>query len=84
MENACTFLNAYQLQWNLNGSMPSQLNLVNNACNIAQTCQLEIQWVSTTWTQLVRTDLQHSGSTHDEVDLHQMAVASHIDIKYLI
>ncbi len=83
MENACTFLNAYQLQWNLNGSMPSQLNLVNNACNIAQTCQLEIQWVSTTWTQLVRTDLQHSGSTKDVVDLLeiQSAVASHIDVK---
>jgi hypothetical protein len=42
MENACTFTNAYQLQWNLSGSMLSQHIWVNNACNMAQTCQ--IQW----------------------------------------
>jgi hypothetical protein len=63
------------------GSMLSQLNFVNNACNIAQTCR--IQWVSTIWTQIVGTDLQHSGSTKDVVDLLviQSAVASHIDVK---
>ena len=65
MDNACTFTNAYQLQWNLSRSMLSQHIWVNTACNIAQTCQ--IQWVSTIWTQIVGTDLQHSGSTQDGI-----------------